>query len=145
MKPAVIALGLGAAYLGYLALKKKPVQYTTVGEVATAAVGPSRFPSWKNDRLQIMAKAQEIWSRGNRATDVRDRFSVTRDTLVALWPKLPWPQTIADQLPLATPGAPGVFEQRWVVVAGPTGNALKAVWDPTAEFVDDLVARFIQK
>jgi hypothetical protein len=102
---------------------------------------PSRFPYWKRDSARIEAEARKIWKIYGGPTPI-DAFISTRNTLISLWPDLPWPHTQAEQERVPTPGAPGVFEQRWVVISGPTGNAMKAVWDSTIEYVYSLMGRY---
>lgn len=97
------------------------------------------MPMWDKDQDRIQAKATEIWNeRSDKTPTPGARFAVTRNALLTFWPSLPWPQVMNDQAPINVPGTTGVFEQKWVVDAGPRGNAMKIVWNHTVQFVNNM-------
>lgn len=162
MKPIHLLLGAGALIAGYQVLRgrKKTTSEDTKGTPRRRfrPGGPSNggdpgdpsngsdpagtfvpFPSWPADQEIIQTTAAGIWNaREDQVPSPGALFVTTRDTLMTLWPDSGWPQTLGDVEPVAVPGAPGVFEPKWVVEGGPTGNALKMVWDPTVQYVSDL-------
>lgn len=153
MKGTHIAIVAGAAFVGYQILLKR--RRTVTAPISTVASTAARmpavvgvFPQWPRDQAKIEAQARIEAAKPPQTTGSAEpdgdaspegaaarTFVVTRNTLRAFWPSLPWPDAVADLTPEPMPGAPQVFEQRWVSAAGSAGNAMKNVWDHTARFV----------
>ena len=151
IKPIHLALGGAALYLGYRALNKpssSAEEETDPGNGNGNGQGvgplPSTTPLLWNDgtAAKVKTAAQGIYDglpAEQQEISPGRMFMVTRDSVMQVWPGLPWPKTMSslEEIPNVERPDQGNIP-KWVVQAGQIGPAMNVIWEGSKGIVHEI-------
>lgn len=92
----------------------------------TIKVAKLALPTWTDENetkaLQIMKQEFE----GKQLEGPITFFRLAKKAANQVWPGQPWPQKVSDEEPVEV--GLGVYQNKWIVDAGPMGPLLNSIW-----------------
>jgi len=87
------------------------------------------LPTWTDENAQRARKiiSDEFAATGNKVDGPVTFFRLAKKAANEVFPGQPWPQNMSDQSDVVEI-APGHFQQKWIVNAGPMGARLDGLW-----------------
>ena len=105
-----------------------PMLFKAVKAIPKVKVMQIMLPIWSDEVAQRAKKimSDEFAAKGKKMDGAVTFFRLAKKAANEIFPGQPWPQNVSDEDAIET--APGFFENKWIVDAGPMGPRLKGLW-----------------